>query len=170
MSGHTDLVAALVEAIEAAGANALPVFTYSLRPRGDEQVVPALELLRDRVDCVILTVLAMGGSHAGDQEAWAVPVLEALDVPAVQAVSATTSRAAWLASDNGLSPLDAAMQVAIPEFDGRLISVPFSFKETSDGVATYVADPERAARVAGTAVRQARLRRLPNADKRVAIV
>src|SRR5690606_7060987 len=80
------------------------------------------------------------------------------------------------ASDNGLSPLDVAMQVAIPEFDGRLMTVPFSFKETQgaggtpDGVARYVADPERAARVARIAVRQARLRSTPNRDKRVAVV
>ena len=57
------------------------------------------------------------------------------------------------------------MQVAIPEFDGRLITVPFSFKENgADGVPVYAADPERAARVAGIAVRHARLRHTPNAD------
>src|SRR4029453_16489209 len=39
-----------------------------------------------------------------------------------------------------------------------------------DGVPRYVADPERAARVAGTAVRLARLRHVPNAEKRLAIV
>ncbi|MGH3665851.1 MAG: cobaltochelatase subunit CobN [Egibacteraceae bacterium] len=170
MSGNTGFVSTLVEQIEAAGANALPVFTYSLRPRGEEEAVPALEILRDRVDCVVLTVLAMGGSNAADAQEWAVPVLEQLDVPVVQAVCATSSRAAWLASDNGLSPLDTAMQVALPEFDGRLVSVPFSFKETTDGVATYVADPERAARVAGTAVRQARLRKAKTGDQRVAVV
>ena len=38
----------------------------------------------------------------------------------------------------------------MPEFDGRLITVPFSFKEIDeDGLPAYVADPERAARVAG---------------------
>ena len=42
----------------------------------------------------------------------------------------------------------------MPEFDGRLITVPFSFKEFDpDGLSVYVADPERAARVAGIAVR-----------------
>src|SRR5207244_16720 len=29
----------------------------------------------------------------------------------------------------GLGPLDTAMNVAIPEFDGRVITVPISFKE-----------------------------------------
>lgn len=170
MSGNTGFVATLVEQLEAAGANVLPVFTYSLRPRGAQGAVPALDLLADRVDAVVLTVLAMGGANAADADAWAVPALERLGVPVIQAVAATTSRAAWAASDQGLSPLDTAMQVAIPEFDGRLVSVPFSFKETDGEVATYVADAERAARVAGTALAHARLGRVAPADKRVAIV
>src|SRR5207247_1263542 len=57
------------------------------------------------------------------------------------------------------------------EFDGRLITVPFSFKEEGpDGIPRYAADPERAARLAGIAVRHARLARTPNAAKRVAIM
>ena len=70
-----------------------------------------------------------------------------------------------------LTPMDAAMQVAVPEFDGRLITVPFSFKETGpDGVPLYVADPERAARMAGIAVAHARLRHVPPARRRLAIM
>jgi cobaltochelatase CobN len=49
--------------------------------------------------------------------------------------------------------------------------VPFSFKEfDADGLSVYVPDPERAARVAGIAVRHARLRRIPNADKRIVLM
>lgn len=63
------------------------------------------------------------------------------------------------------------MQVAIPEFDGRIVTVPFSFKEEGpDGVPVYTADPERAARVAGIAVRHARLGHKPNAEKKLAVV
>ena len=59
----------------------------------------------------------------------------------------------------------------MPEFDGRLITVPFSFKEfDADGLSVYVPDPERAARVAGIAVRHARLRHIPNADKRIVLM
>ena len=168
MSGNTAFVAALCDALEARGANALPVFAYSLRPRDGR--VQALELLQG-VDAVVLTVLAMGGSTAADAEGWSVPMLEALGVPVVQAVCATSSRAAWAASHTGLSPLDVAMQVALPEFDGRIVTVPFSFKETGDdGTVTYVPDPERAGRVAGVAVRLARLRHTPTAAKRVAVM
>jgi cobaltochelatase CobN len=67
--------------------------------------------------------------------------------------------------------MDAAMQVAVPEFDGRLITVPFSFKvEGPDGVPVYLADAERAARVAGIAVAHARLRGIPPAQRRLAIM
>src|SRR5207302_6398973 len=102
---------------------------------------------------------------------WDAGALAALDVPVVQGLCLTSTRAAWQVSDAALSPLDAAMQVAIPEFDGRLVSVPFSFKEPGpDGIPVYVADPERSARVAGIALGYARLRRIPNQDKRLAIV
>ena len=172
MSGNTAFVAALVDAVEKAGANAVGVFCYSLRPGTDGRVA-ALELIEGVADTVVVSVLASGGSNAADADTgdgWAVPAIEALGVPVVQALCATSSRAVWEAA-GGLSPLDAAMQVAIPEFDGRLVGVPVSFKETDDsGVARYVPDPERAARLAGIAVRQARLRHTPNGAKRVAIV
>ena len=90
----------------------------------------------------------------------------------LQGLCLTGSRALWADAGAGLSPMDAAMQVAIPEFDGRLITVPFSFKEVEagDDIPVYRADPERAARLAGIAVRHARLRRTPVAQRRLAIV
>ncbi len=188
MSGNTAFVDALAEAVREQGANALPVFCYSLRPDGEGRIA-ALELLHGRVDTLVVTVLASGGSNAGDALAgagssrpedwldWQVPALEQLDVPIVQGICATSSRTAWLASDAGLSPLDTAMQVAIPEFDGRIVGVPFSFKERLDEdspvgapLVVYRADPERTRRLAAIAVRLARLRRLPNEQKRIALL
>src|SRR6202011_883855 len=102
---------------------------------------------------------------------WDAGVLASLDVPVLQGLCLTSSRAQWAESNAALAPIDAAMQVAIPEFDGRLITVPFSFKEEGpDGISRYVADPERAARLAGIAVRHARLASTPNHTKRVAIM
>src|ERR671916_856211 len=137
LGGNTAFVDALVEKLEGAGANALPLYCYSLRPDPDGKV-PALELMRGRAGCLITTVLASGGSNAADAQKgdgpegwldWEVPALEELGVPVVQGICTTSSREAWLRSDAGLSPLDTAWQVAIPEFDGRIVSVPFSFKE-----------------------------------------
>src|SRR4051794_38637338 len=172
LAGNTAFVEDLCTAIEDAGGSALPVFTSSLR-----SVDPGLLKTLRGADALVVTVLAAGGSRpataqaGGDDGAWDVGALAELDVPVIQRLCLTRSRADWLADDDGLSPLDVGNQVAIPEFDGRLISVPFSFKEVdADGLTSYVADPERAARVAGTAVAHARLRHTPPADRRIVVM
>ncbi|HEY3894586.1 MAG TPA: cobaltochelatase subunit CobN [Pseudonocardiaceae bacterium] len=170
LAGNTGFVDVLAAAIHVAGATALPVYCGSLRGLGSEQA-QGLRALLGRCDAVVTTVLAAGGSVGAQEESWDAGALAALDVPVLQGLCLTSTRAAWLASDAALSPMDAAMQVAIPEFDGRLVTVPFSFKEPGpDGIPIYVADPERAARVAGTAVALARLRHIPAQRKRLAIV
>ncbi|MGX8909427.1 cobaltochelatase subunit CobN [Streptomyces netropsis] len=172
MSGNTAFVETLCGAIEDAGGRALPLYVASLRAPE-----PALVEALGTADAVVTTVLAAGGtkpaaaSAGGDDESWDAGALAALDVPILQALCLTGPRSAWEENDEGLSPLDAATQVAVPEFDGRLITVPFSFKEVDeDGLPMYVADAERASRVAGIAVRHARLRHIPAADKRLALV
>lgn len=172
MSGNTAFVDALCGAVEDAGGRPMPRYVASLR-------APEPELIDElrAADVIITTVLAAGGtkpataSAGGDDESWDAGALTGLDVPVLQALCLTGSRADWEENDEGVSPLDAASQIAVPEFDGRLITVPFSFKEIDeDGLPAYVADPERAARVAGTAVRHARLRHIAPADKRLALV
>ncbi|MEK6648434.1 MAG: cobaltochelatase subunit CobN, partial [Actinomycetota bacterium] len=171
VSGNTEFVDTLCEGIREKGGDPLPIFTSSLR--GADAGV--FELLA-AADAVIVTVLASGGTHAtnisagGDDESWDVGALATLDLPIMQALCLTIDRKSWLASSAALSPMDAAMQVAIPEFDGRIITVPCSFKELHDGIASYVGDPERCARIAGIAVRYANLSRIPNAEKRIAII
>jgi len=172
LAGNTGFVDTLAAAVSAAGGTPLCVWCGSLR-----SAEPDLLRTLARADVLIVTVLAAGGSAAalaqagGDDDAWDAGAIAALDVPVLQALCLTTPRADWADGDAGVSPLDAATQVAIPEFDGRLISVPFSFKETGeDGLSQYVADPERAARVAGQAIALARLRRTSPADRRVAVV
>ncbi|MFD0000084.1 cobaltochelatase subunit CobN [Nocardia sp. NPDC127526] len=172
LAGNTGYIDALCTAIEDKGARALPLYCASLRTAEPE----LLATLRE-ADALVVTVLAAGGtkpataSAGGDDEAWDVGALADLDVPILQGLCLTSGRAQWEANDDGLSPLDVATQVAVPEFDGRIITVPFSFKEfDADGLSTYVPDPERASRVAGIAVRYAKLRHIPAADKRIAIV
>ncbi|MCX4587004.1 cobaltochelatase subunit CobN [Streptomyces sp. NBC_01481] len=172
MSGNTAFVDALCTAIEDAGGRPLPLYVASLRAP-EAELIDAL----GAADAIVTTVLAAGGtrpaeaSAGGDDESWDAGALSGLDVPILQALCLTGSRSTWEESDEGVSPLDAASQIAVPEFDGRLITVPFSFKEIdADGLPAYEADPERAARVAGIAVRHARLRHIPAADKRLALV
>ena len=171
-AGNTGYVEALADAVDAAGGIGVPIFATSLRDAPSD----LLECLGS-CDALITTVLAAGGtkpataSAGGDDEAWDVRALAALDIPILQGLCLTWDRASWAASDEGMTPLDVATQVAVPEFDGRIITVPFSFKETdADGLPRYVADHERCRRVAEIAVNHARLRRIPSAQRRIAIV
>lgn len=172
LAGNTGYVDALCDSIESAGGRALPVYCASLRTAEPE----LLETLSG-ADAMVVTVLAAGGvkpaavSAGGDDDSWNVEHLAALDIPILQGLCLTSSRDQWSDNEDGLSPLDVASQVAVPEFDGRIITVPFSFKEIDDeGLISYRADPERCARVAGLAVAHARLQAVPAADKRVAMV
>jgi cobaltochelatase CobN len=187
LSGNTAFVDALMQAIEDAGANALSVWCYSLRP-GADGTVDALELLRGHIDALITTVLATGGSNAGDAVPdddesprqwldWDAKAIRSLDVPVLQGICSTSERVHWEASDSGLTPLDAAMQVAIPEFDGRIIAGVFAFKERDStdsavgaAITRYVADPERTRRLASIAARHARLRHTAPSEARLGIV
>jgi cobaltochelatase CobN len=179
MSGNLDFVDDLCAAIENAGGEPHAFFCYSLRDEGPDGLPEAISdcLVEDGrllADCLLLTlsfavaqVQVDGGTVADD---WTARWMERLGVPVIQAVTSTGSRAAWAASDAGLAPLDVAMQVALPEFDGRIVGPPFCFKEEVEGTVRYVADAERCAALARLAVAHARLRSKPNSEKRLAIV
>ncbi len=128
------------------------------------------------VDAVIVTTMS-SGSYDHDKESFDAYPLCQLDVPVLQGICSIASRRRFEDSNLGLSPVDVAMSVAMPEVDGRVITVPFSFKETVDddeligtGITAYRCIPDRVDRVASIATRMARLARTPVASKRVAIV
>ncbi|MFZ3269647.1 MAG: cobaltochelatase subunit CobN, partial [Mycobacterium sp.] len=173
VSGNSGFAHALADAIEATGtAVGVPIFASSLRSAPDE-LFDALATL----DAVVVSLLAAGGSKsasagAGEDDAsWDIERIAAMNIPVLQGLCLTSSRAEWESSNDGVTPLDSATQIAIPEFDGRIITAPYSFKEIdADGLPRYVADPERCARVAAIAVKHAVLRRIPNEDKKLALV
>jgi cobaltochelatase CobN len=173
ISGNAGFVNALVEAIDATGAAlGIPIFASSLRS-APQELYDALGSL----DALVVSVLAAGGSKpsgvsaGGEDESWDIERIAALNIPTLQGLCLTSSREVWEAGTDGVTPLDSATQIAIPEFDGRIITAPFSFKEIdTDGLPHYVADPERCARVAGIAVKHAVLRHVPNEQKKLALV
>ena len=190
MSGNLAFIDACVRDLEACGANALAVFTASLK---DEAPAPggvaaarwpaALSLFvadgRPLIDVLVTTLSFALGEVQPDgptPAGWSVGAFAALGVPVLQAICGGTARWQWEASQRGLNPLDTAMNVALPEFDGRIITVPVSFKEPlngaapSDGAVHYAPVADRVSRVTGLALRFAALRRKANRDKRVAFV
>ncbi|MDD7587162.1 MAG: cobaltochelatase subunit CobN [Corynebacterium glucuronolyticum] len=172
LAGNTAYVQALAETITANGGVPVPVYSASLR-----QPDPELLEVLSTCDTIVTTVLAAGGTKpagvgaGGDDEAWNVEQLAQMNIPIIQGLALTTPRDRWQESSDGLSPVDVASQVAVPEFDGRIIAVPFSFKEYgADGLISYHADPERCTRLARIAINTAMLRLKKNKNKKVAVM
>ena len=141
MANNVAPIDALIREVEARGGNPFAVFCYSLKDDPDrDDGVPAVfhdflidETGTSRVDVIIstlsFTVARLGEETHTEATGPVVDLLERLDVPVIQAVLCTSSRAEWEASSAGLTPRDTAMNVVLPEFDGRIHSVAVSFKE-----------------------------------------
>ncbi|CAN5523929.1 cobaltochelatase subunit CobN [soil metagenome] len=165
LSGNTEFVDAIIEELNRQGLAARAIYTQSLKECDADGMPLAVKLLQQSgsVDAIIATLSFALGDTTG--------VLERIDVPIVQAITSSSDQAAWRRNGRGLGPLDTAINVAIPEFDGRIISVPISFKEeTAEGGARYAPEPERIARMVGLVKRLVTLRHKPNAEKRIAFV
>lgn len=166
----------LTRALLARGLNPLPVFVASLK---DPLSVATLDgLFADAPPAVILnaTAFAVGQPNGGGpRNPLAAPSANA--APVFQVVLSGSNESAWSDGPAGLSARDIAMNVALPEVDGRILSRAISFKgeaffddATQCPIATYIARGDRVDFVAQLAANWAALRATPPADKRAAIV
>ena len=195
MSGNLLTIDSLIHRLEAMGANVLPLFSYSLKhnPEEDGQGNRTFtEYLADpdgvpKVDCII-TTMGMSMSELSTEgptiaAGWTVDYLDKLDVPIIQGIISTGTEEDWQESSLGLGPIDTAMSIALPEFDGRIISVPISFKQetghigASSGAAKlsgrmqrYVPREDRVDYLARLSIKWADLRLKENSEKRIAII
>ncbi|HEV7373030.1 cobaltochelatase subunit CobN [Arenibaculum sp.] len=183
-AANLDVVDALVEALRAEGLNPLPVALTSLK---DPLAAGILGELMDAappdvvLNATAFAVAQPGGTQPGAQPGGTRPgarsPLDAADCPVLQVVFSGGSEAAWRAGTTGLSARDIAMNVALPELDGRILARAVSFKAeqrrhepTQSWVMAYRPVPDRVAFTARLAAAWARLRRTPPAARRVAIV
>ncbi len=182
VSGNLRFVDALIEALRRRKMNVLPVFTSSLRsldaagkPLGlaffEKNGASRIDVLVNTTSFAMADVNAEGPTLGG----WSVAAFEALDIPVIQAITSGMTREQWEQAARGLNPLDTAMNVALPEFDGRIIGVPVSFRAKAAGEdltdhAEYEPAADRVERIAGITARLARLRHRPNSEKRIAFI
>ncbi len=187
---NTRYVDAQVRAIEAQGANALPIFC---EPATDAEGQWSAERVTEEwlldadgnptVDAVcssFMFSLSMDerGRDANDEGQSAQDVfLDRLGVPVIQTVTTMRSRSRYDASDTGVMGFELALSVALPEFDGNVITHPISGKERTEDAADIGSAPkqhfpidDRIDHVARLAVNWAQLRHTPNDEKQVAVV
>jgi len=110
----------------------------------------------------------VGGPAMNDSEA-AVAFLRGLNRPFRTAVSLDVQTVeAWQASPTGLNPVQAGMQVAIPEIDGA--TEPFIYGGMSERTSAPVPLADRCRRIARRLRRWHTLQTAPRADVRLALV
>jgi cobaltochelatase CobN len=183
LAADTAAIDALCAALAARGLAPAPLAVTSLKETEARAFISdALARLNPAV-IVTTTAFAAGGAP-GEPTA-----LDGPDVPVLQAVIATTKRAAWRDSPRGLGAADLAMHVVLPELDGRVLAGAIAFKDTlpplqpaptsggGDGgdelAFTALAnrpEPDRIDAVAGRVVALARLQAKPRGERRVAVL
>jgi cobaltochelatase CobN len=174
-AGNTAVFHRLCDALRQQGINPLPIALASLK---DAHCLDALRRVcrAENVELILNTTAFARSAADGDQDGDGENAL-AGDVPVLQLVLCGSNEAGWRANPHGLVPRDVAMHVALPEFDGRVITRAVSFKgsqrrceRTQSEVVHYQPHAERIAFVAELARRWLRLRRLPNGEKRLALI
>ncbi|RZH67627.1 cobaltochelatase subunit CobN [Natrinema altunense] len=187
---NTRYVDAQVRALEEQGANALPIFcnpATDTDEQEDAEWVTDNWLLNDAGEPIVDAVLSSfmfslsmdeRGRSADDEGNSAEDVfLDRLGVPVFQTVTTMRSRSRYESSDTGVMGFELALSVALPEFDGNVITHPISGKERTDDEAGIGSAPkhhfpveDRIDHATRLAVNWAELRHTPNEDKQVAVV
>ena len=162
-------IIALAEALSQRGFAVEAIYVASLKEAESEAFVSrALETFAPDV---ILNATAFSARR--DEGS----VLDFADAPVLQVALATSSHAAWAASMRGANGADLAMNVVLPEVDGRIFTRAISFKEEAPlrlaaefSETRHAPERSRIDFVANLALNWARLRRKPNTEKSLALI
>ena len=160
----------LLQALDREGLSAFGVAVGSLKDPAIQRDLA--QLIGERKPRVILNTTAFSALRQDETT-----VLDAADAPVLQVVLSGSTREAWEGSPRGLSPSDLAMNVVLPELDGRLLARAISFKaETAVDPRLEFASVHHAPQadridyVARLAATWARLGAIPRPDRRLALV
>jgi cobaltochelatase CobN len=175
-AGNTVVFDALCAELQKQKLNPLPLALTSLK---DPQCMQTLRQLCDEHNVALVlntTAFCVAAINKTESDGEAHAAL-AGSAPVFQVILSGGDRDSWLADTQGLNPRDIAMQVALPEVDGRIITRAISFKgiayrcdKTQTDVVLYQPDAERLAFVVELAARWCRLRTLQNSEKRIALI
>ena len=121
MAADTLPLVALADALLDRGLAVTSVFVTSLKDPSAAAGLAAL-IASEKPDIILNTTAFSARTVAG------AGVLDAADAPVLQVILAGASRETWAENSRGLGAADLAMNVVLPEIDGRLIAPAISFK------------------------------------------
>ncbi|MCP8306506.1 MAG: cobaltochelatase subunit CobN [archaeon] len=183
LAGNTSFIDSLIKEIERQGANVIPVFLHGakdadLGTKGLEWIVENYFMKGEKplID-VIVSTQAFSLSICLPSSETVDGFLKKLGIPIIKAILTCNTLEEWRDSPQGLNPIDIHSSIAMPEFDGILITVPVAamkFSEidplTGTKVVKFEPIPERVGKLVRLSLNWAKLRRIPNKEKKVAII
>lgn len=170
LAGDLAPIDALAASLDAHGLNVRALYAGSLKDARSARFVETR--LRDLKPAIVLNATAFS-ARLGD-----VPSpLEAACAPVLQLIISGSSQDAWAASPRGLSQADLAMQVVLPELDGRLLSSAISFKAEQTEIeglefsrVAHAPSPDGIEAAASCAANWARLGTTPRSERKLALI
>ncbi|MBB46054.1 MAG: cobaltochelatase subunit CobN [Rhodospirillaceae bacterium] len=173
LSGNLEPINSVINMVRELGFNALPIYVSSLKDNFSSSLIksiPSTQRIR-----AILNFTSFASSKLGS--VGKIAPFEDIDCPVFQLILSGSSHEEWETSDAGLSSRDIAMNVALPEVDGRLISRAVSFKKsthfdpsTECAIVIHNADLNRVRFVCELVKNWVILSELPENQKRIAII
>ncbi len=172
-SGQTQPVDALIASLQARGINPLPIFVSSLKDRLSAAVVDGL--FEDCPPDIVLNATGFAISSPGAERK--PTVLDKRGNMVLQVIFSGTPKSVWESSQQGLLARDLAMNVALPEVDGRVLSRAVSFKSAKQfdaaveaNIVAHEPHENRVDFVARLAANWVRLKRKSPEERRVALI
>ncbi len=183
-NGDTKHIDNLIKKIKSENCVPFPIYTY-MAPVGENGKGGLKEALntyylsdgKSNIDALIITTsfsLSVTSAPGTGGKVVDKSVFEPLNVPLFQAMTTTYSYEKWRKELAGLEPMYLSTNVYQPEFDGQIIGMVIA---TSEDIMTeygskkvYIPIEERTAKMAKLAKNWAILRKIPNKDKKVAII
>jgi cobaltochelatase CobN len=173
LAGNTLPIDSLCQSIVAKKLIPVPIFISSLRNVELQQQL--LVLLQQKNLQVLLNTTSFSLAKIGESSG--LNFWQQLNVPVLQVILSSSTLEQWSSSLQGLMPRDVAMNVALPEVDGRIITRAISFKSVQTwnqkletNVVVYQPQSDRLDFVADLANNWASLANTPNQDKKVALI
>ncbi|WP_212003700.1 cobaltochelatase subunit CobN [Chitinophaga sp. HK235] len=178
VAGNTAPVEVLCEMLQQRGLQPMPVYVSNLRDAAMLEVLYRFLTDEGAVSpAVLLNTTSFSTKSLDDNEAEDTFIYSRLGVPVIQAVFASCTKEQWEAGLFGLPPTDVAINIALPEMDGRIIATAVSFKAdngkdplTDSSTVSYQAYEPGCDRVVEMALRWVKLQQQNNAAKKVALI
>ncbi|MEO1347692.1 MAG: cobaltochelatase subunit CobN [Cyanobacteria bacterium J06635_15] len=177
LSGNTAPIDALCKALTQQGLQPVPIFVSSLQDPDTQTELLTLLKPKGEPGIQVLLITTSFSIAQLDQTTPQLDLWQKLDVPILQVILSGGTQDQWQTNPQGLSPRDIAMNVALPEVDGRIITRAISFKAVQrrssaleTDVVVYEPVSDRVQFVAQLAAHWVHLRQTPPAERRIALI